>query len=134
MSDLDEARVNRIAEVSYEAIRAYSYTLGEPLRAPWDHASEHRREATRRGVRGILLGHLRDARAAHDAWLSEHRAEGWNWGPIIDEHTRRHPALLPYEQLPQVQRTKGELCRAVVLAMDRVLRAIDDAREIEVQP
>src|ERR1700684_4237618 len=43
------------------------------------------------------------ARNTHEVWSAGRIREGWTWGPRRDAATKRHPALVPYEQL-----TEGE--------------------------
>lgn len=37
---------------------------------------------------------------AHDVWARRKLADGWTWGPIVDAAARKHPDLVPYDQLP----------------------------------
>ncbi len=39
------------------------------------------------------------ARNAHDAWAQQRMAEGWSYGPERDDMSKKHPDLVPYEQL-----------------------------------
>lgn len=38
-------------------------------------------------------------KAAHDAWAAGLIADGWAYGPALDEANRTHPALAHYDQL-----------------------------------
>ena len=37
-------------------------------------------------------------------WGPERDAEGWTWGPERDDGLKRHPCLVPYEELPESER------------------------------
>jgi hypothetical protein len=44
------------------------------------------------------------ARNAHDIWASQRFKEGWTYGPQRDDQAKRHPCLVPYEQLPDSEK------------------------------
>jgi hypothetical protein len=37
---------------------------------------------------------------AHDLWAAQRLAEGWSYGEFRDDHNKRHPCLVPYDELP----------------------------------
>jgi len=40
----------------------------------------------------------------HDVWAVQRLAEGWRYGPTREDATKRHPDLVPYDQLPEAER------------------------------
>jgi hypothetical protein len=61
------------------------------------------------------------ARNVHEAWARQRIADGWRWGPTRDDRARRHPSLVPYEELGEEERkydriTAGETLK-VLLAL-----------------
>ena len=44
------------------------------------------------------------ARNAHDHWAKQRIAEGWTYGPQRDDARKKHPCLVPYEELPEGER------------------------------
>jgi ryanodine receptor 2 len=44
------------------------------------------------------------ARHAHDVWARLRLEQGWRWGPTRDDARREHPALVPYEDLPETEK------------------------------
>jgi hypothetical protein len=59
------------------------------------------------------------ARHVHDVWAAERLRLGWTWGPQRDDAARRHPGLIPYDDLPDGERrfdraTAIETLRAVL--------------------
>ena len=66
------------------------------------------------------LGELTErlAENAHEIWAAQRMKDGWQWGPQRDDAARKHPCLVPYDQLPESEK---EYDRAAVLC---VLRAI----------
>ena len=46
------------------------------------------------------------ARAEHRRWMEERLSQGWNHAPERDDVLRRHPLLVPWEQLGESEREK----------------------------
>lgn len=44
------------------------------------------------------------AKNVHEVWASNRIAEGWTWGPKRDDELKTHPSLIPYEELPEVEK------------------------------
>jgi RyR domain len=44
------------------------------------------------------------ARHAHDVWAQRRIAEGWQYGPKRDDVGKRHPDLVPYEELSESEK------------------------------
>lgn len=41
------------------------------------------------------------ARNAHDNWAKQRVLDGWTYGPQRDDSAKKHPDLVPYEELPE---------------------------------
>ena len=41
----------------------------------------------------------------HDLWAEQRLAEGWSYGPHRDDRKKRHPCLVPYEELPDSEKS-----------------------------
>jgi hypothetical protein len=50
------------------------------------------------GLTELLAHHI------HDVWAQQRLAEGWRYGPHRDEGRKEHPCLMPYEQLPELEK------------------------------
>ncbi|MBM2811860.1 MAG: uncharacterized protein HW416_2619 [Chloroflexi bacterium] len=44
------------------------------------------------------------ARDVHERWALERIAQGWTWGPRRDDNAKTHPDLVPYEELPELEK------------------------------
>lgn len=105
-----------IAHVCHEANRALQRMAGEDKPSPpWGQASREQRESALAGVALARRGHTPEQ--LHKAWCDHKRSRGWQWGPVKDERARRHPCLVPYEQLPPEQRAKDAVFSAIVQAL-----------------
>ena len=45
------------------------------------------------------------ARNVHEAWAATRIAQGWRFGPERNDARKEHPCLIPYEELPEEERT-----------------------------
>lgn len=45
------------------------------------------------------------AENAHELWAAERIAQGWSYGPQRDDERKLHPCLVPYDELPENERT-----------------------------
>jgi hypothetical protein len=44
------------------------------------------------------------ARHVHDAWVRVRLDQGWTVGPTRDDASKRHPCLVPYEELDEADK------------------------------
>ena len=44
------------------------------------------------------------ARNVHEVWAQSRMAEGWTYGPERNDIAKTHPCLVPYEELPEVEK------------------------------
>jgi hypothetical protein len=68
------------------------------------------------------------ARREHESWLEHHQRSGWTWGATRDRVGRKHPDLLPWDQLSDESREKTRKGVLETLALLETLgyRSFDD--------
>ena len=44
------------------------------------------------------------ARNVHEVWAQTRIAQVWSYGPERDDDAKKHPCLIPYEELPEAER------------------------------
>ena len=44
------------------------------------------------------------AENAHDLWAAQRMSDGWTHGPQRDDHAKKHPCLVPYDDLPDSEK------------------------------
>lgn len=118
--DLDAATkdyVHHIAAVCHEANRAYCATLGDTSQVAFSAAPEWQRNSAIAGVLFVLYNPEAPASANHEEWLRVKEADGWTYGEQKDAVNKTHPCFVPYEELPDAQKRKDHLFRAVVNAL-----------------
>lgn len=112
--------VNQIAAVVHEANRAYCVAIGDYSQKPWELADEWQRESARKGVQAVLDGTAKTPEEQHQSWLDEKTRTGWTFGSIKDVDNKKHPCMVPYDQLPPEQQMKDHLFRAIVTTLTGV--------------
>lgn len=126
--------VERLARVVHDryrrAVLERGVQVGSPATAPWDHLPEVFRRSCRSQAEDIkeklrrigctlaprvVVGDTLRlgegtievlARMEHQRWMAEKLADGWSRGPR-DEAGRRHPDLVPWEELPTEEQDKN---------------------------
>lgn len=106
-----------IAQVAHEINRAYCASLGDESQKPWPEADEWQKQSALKGVEMHLANPAATPEQSHESWLAEKTAQGWTYGEVKNVEAKQHPCMLPYAQLPQEQRSKDFLFRAVVHAL-----------------
>jgi hypothetical protein len=61
------------------------------------------------------------ARNAHDVWAQQRLADGWTYGTERNDQTRKHPCLVPYDDLPE---TEKEYDRSAAMNTIRAILAL----------
>lgn len=44
------------------------------------------------------------AKNVHEVWAHNRISEGWTYGPVRDDTRKEHPCLVPYEELPEIEK------------------------------
>jgi hypothetical protein len=140
----------RIARLVHEDYLRDHPDPDDPARRPWGQLAPFYRESNVRQVLTVLgsavaVGRSWGASAAeaappsdeqldemarrdHESWLEHYRRNGWTLGPTRDRTARKHPDLLPWEELAPESRAKGRQGVVDALALLETLgyRSFDD--------
>lgn len=109
-----------IARIAHEVNRAYCQSLGDNSQKSWLSAPSWQRSSAINGVEFHLNNPDADPEQSHINWLKGKEADGWQYGPIKDDVAKTHPCFMPYNQLPQEQRSKDYLFRGIVHALANI--------------
>lgn len=44
------------------------------------------------------------AKNVHEVWAKNRLNEGWSYGPVRDDIHKKHPCIIPYEELPESEK------------------------------
>ena len=103
-----------IAMICHGINAAYCRSLGDDSQTTWDEAPKWQQDSAVMGVEMHLANPNATPEDSHNSWLKQKEAEGWKYGEVKDAEKKEHPCFLPYEELPQPQKSKDYLFRAVV--------------------
>jgi hypothetical protein len=110
--------IDSIARVCHAANRELQIIAEDPaVSPPWDEAPDWQRESARAGVRAMFDGTATTPEEQHETWCAQKVADGWTYGETKDANAKTHPCLVPYAELPPIQRAKDALFRAIVSAL-----------------
>jgi RyR domain len=109
--------IEKIAKICHQANKAYCESIGDNSQLDWEQAPEWQRQSAINGVKFNLENRESPASASHDNWLKEKFNEGWIYGIKKDVDKKEHPCCVPYEELPEEQKTKDLLFKNIVLSM-----------------
>lgn len=106
-----------IAQVVHEAMRAFKISLGQDAPEDWQHCPQWMRDSSVAAVQYRKDNPDAPHSAQHDQWMDDKLAHGWTFGEVRDDDAKKHPLLIPYEQLPVIERRKDALVSAVIRAL-----------------
>lgn len=96
-----------IAEVIHNTLRAIRFSAGDYSVAPWDDAPDAKRKQAVDWVNYYLQTPNASPTESHAAWVGAKLTDGWVLGPARDESVKTHPHLVPFAELPAVNRAVG---------------------------
>lgn len=106
-----------IAKVAHEANRAYCQVLGDNSQPAWEDAPDWQKNSAIAGVTAYIHDPNRTPEKSHEGWMAIKEQEGWVYGEVKDPERKRHPCMVPYDQLPPRQKVKDALFLSVVKAL-----------------
>lgn len=122
MPKLSEEAVTRIAQVMHEGMRAWQKANGQAASPAWGRAPKWMKVSSIEAVQWRLDNPNASISAQHDRWAEHKKADGWKHGKTKSGVKKTHPMLVPYGDLPEVERRKDALVNAVIDALTRPMR------------
>ena len=100
--------VEQVAKACYDVNHVYCRHVFKQHTWPtWDKAPLWRRDSMLVGVNNIFYSSRPiGAEENHINWCDFRTANGWTFGLNVDARNKRHPALVPFNELSKIQRTK----------------------------
>lgn len=102
------------ARAAHEVNNVFNRAIGDALSPAWEDLTDAQRSGVIAGARHALDGGSPED--SHNLWMASRVAEGWTFGPVKDFAARTSPCLIPYAELPEMQRRKDALFQATVRA------------------
>src|SRR5690242_573873 len=102
-----------VAQVCHEANRAYCKILGDLSQPSWELAPDWQKESACLGVQRVLEDPVITPEQLHESWVEQKVRGGWKYGPEKNPALKTHPCMVPYAELPELQRKKDALFRGI---------------------
>lgn len=121
--------VEPLAMLAHTVNKAYCESIGDYSQVPWKDASEHIKESARNGIKFHIDNPDSTPESSHENWMKEKLAAGWVYGKEKDAINKTHPCLVPYSELPQEQKSKDYIFKAIVDSALNQLKEYAEAME-----
>lgn len=115
-------KIMTIARIVHEIQQSFCISIGDNSLPDWEDAGAMQ-ENTYAGVQFLIRNPDAKAGASHEAWMENKMADGWKKGPVKDWDKKEHPALIPFEELPQHEQTKDYLFVQTVRSLEPFIPA-----------
>lgn len=106
--------IEQIAKVCHTVNAAYCESIGDDSQFSWDSAPDWQKESAIKGVEFHLDNPDASPSASHDSWLKAKTEAGWKYGEKKDPEKKEHPCCVPYDELPQEQKSKDYIFKSIV--------------------
>jgi hypothetical protein len=116
---MDQKLVFKIAEMCHEINKAYCEVYEDFSQVPWDQTPENIKQSAVDGVMYKLMNPEATSEDMHNNWMLFKQKDGWVYGETKDSEKKTHPCMVPYKELPAMQRAKDALFSTVVKQMSK---------------
>lgn len=113
-------RVLQIAQVLYEAQRAWLNSNGGKDTVSWDKASDTKKKEVFDTVLFQIDNPLSGDAGKHNIWMKAREADDWTWGKHYSEEKKTDPQLVLFHLTPPEYQAEHRLNIAIVKALVRV--------------
>ena len=93
------ARINRV----------WCLAHGDNSALPWSEAPDWQKQSAKRACAWPWVGPV--PQELHESWAADKIKNGWVYGPVRDPNAKTHPCLVPYQDLPKIQKDRTSCSR-----------------------
>jgi len=122
MAKISDESAMKIAQVMHESVRAWQKANDQAVAPSWGRAPKWMKDSSIEAVRWRLMNPDAGVSAQHDRWMNEKKAGGWKYGRTKSGVKKTHPLIVPYSDLPEIERRKDALVNAVIDALSKPMR------------
>ena len=106
-------KFEEIAQLCHEVNKSYCESIGDNSQPSWGDAPDWQKDSAIAGVRFHFGTENTKPEDSHISWMKQKVEEGWVFGEVKDPDKKTHPCMVDYHLLPQEQRSKDYLFKAV---------------------
>lgn len=114
--------IRQLARICHESNKALCDAAGDFTQPPWFLMTPHAQDMTISGINALLKEPDLTSEQVHEKWVQAKLDAGWSWGPEKNEEKRTHPCIVPWSELPEEQRAKDDLFKAIVNSLKGYLK------------
>ena len=104
-----------VARLVHTVVREYNVLHKVPGdNYSWYDMDPEYRKSIATAVRREMANPAKTPAASHEKWLKEREDGGWVYGPVKDQAKKEHPCMVPYDDLPEVQKFKDTIFAGMV--------------------
>ena len=107
----------QIASVCHVALSRYYREFGIITNSDWPDETWQNKQALIAMIVRVLEHPYRLPSQHHANWIAKMETDGWSYGEAFDEESKKHPYLIPYNDMLLVHRKGDNLLRNIVLAL-----------------
>ena len=111
------ARVCHEANRALQIIQRLNGDTSIEVSPSWHTAPISQKSSCEDGVRYRLDNPDVTPEQMHENWCDFKARDGWTYGPVKSESSKKHPCLVAYDDLPEDQKIKDTLFSAIVEAL-----------------
>lgn len=93
-----------LARLIHENNRVIQVANGEEVGPDWINAPQEDIDGTVKGIQLAAQGATPEM--LHNSWMKDKEAAGWHYGVFKSAEDLTHPCMVPYNDLPVMQRLK----------------------------
>lgn len=112
-------KVEVIAQMCHEVNRSWCNINGDKSQPAWEDAPQWQKDSAIAGVKFAIDNPDVTPEMSHESWSKQKIADGWVYGEVKDVNLKTHPCLIPYHELPEMQKSKDKLFLMTVKTMMR---------------
>lgn len=103
----------QVAQLCHQVNKAYCEAIGDNSQKDWEEAPDWQKDSAFKGVVFHAAHENTKPEDSHNSWLKEKEEDGWKYGETKDVEKKEHPCFVPYDQLPQEQKAKDYIFKAI---------------------
>lgn len=112
---MDELTIELIAVACHQQNRIYCELMGDTSQPTWEDAPDWQKDSAIAGVKNALVDP--NPARSHESWMEQKKADGWVYGAVKDPEKKTHHCMIPYGDLPDMQKRKDHLFIEMVQQM-----------------